>query len=321
MTIMIGIGIFVTVILFMQVAYIGVKRFGESESRSIKRRLRTLSAGGVRLGEVDIVRKRILSEVPWLHRILLKITRIQELDRLLEQANTSMSLGFYILLSVILAALVFAGGIVIHMNLFFIIVLALLLASVPFLYLFFLKQRRMQKFQEQLPDALDLIARALKAGHAFSGGLKMVAEEFGDPVGSEFRKTLDEINFGIGVDQAMTNLVTRVDCPDLQFFVVSVIIQRETGGNLAEILEKIAFLVRERFKLYGKIRALAAEGKLSAIILLALPPFLAFYMFMVNRDYISLLVKDSIGTVMLAGAVCLMIAGVFAMKRMIQIRV
>jgi tight adherence protein B len=177
----------------------------------------------------------------------------------------------------------------------------------------------MAKFQEHLPDALDLIARSLKAGHAFSGGLKMVAEEFSDPIGTEFRKTLDEINFG--VDQAMKNLAHRVDCPDLQFFVVSVIIQRETGGNLAEILEKIASLVRERFKLYGKVRALAAEGKLSAIILLSLPPFIGIYMAIVSHDYIGLLFSDPIGIIMLISAVCMMIAGVVVMKRMITIKV
>jgi tight adherence protein B len=321
MGIMIGIGIFITVILLIEVAYFGWRRLSESESRSIRRRLRTLSAGGGDMREVDIVRRRTMSQVPWLDRLLLKMTRIRQLDRLLEQANTSMPLGFFILLSLLLAAIAFAGGGILRMSLFLIVIFALLLASLPFLYLLTLQQKRMAKFQEQLPDAMDLIARALRAGHAFSGGLKMVAEEFGDPIGNEFRKTLEEINFGVGVEQAMKNLASRVDCADLQFFVVSVIIQRETGGNLAEILEKIAFLVRERFKLYGKIRALAAEGKLSAIILLGLPPSLAVYMFMVNREYIGLLVQDPIGIVMLVSAISLMVAGVFVMKRMITIRV
>jgi tight adherence protein B len=320
MCIMIGIGIFITVILFIELAYFTVKGLRESESKNIRKRLRTLSAGGG-LGDVDIVRKRILSEVPWLNRVLLKITRIRELDRLLEQSDTSMSAGFFILLSVLLFALALAAGRLFHLDLPVIIPLGLLAASVPFLYLLSLKQKRMARFQEQLPDAMDLVARALRAGHAFSGGLKMVAEEFGDPIGNEFGKTLDEINFGVGVEQAMKNLAGRVNCPDLQFFVVSVIVQRETGGNLAEILEKIASIVRERFKLCGKVRALSAEGKLSAIVLLALPPFLAVYMFMVNRSYIGLLVEDPIGVVMLISALCLMIAGVIVMKRMISIRV
>ncbi len=321
MSIIIGIGIFITVVLFIEAAYMGVRRLDESESRSIKKRLRTLAAGGVELGEVDIVRKRILSEVPWLHRLLLKIARIHKLDRLLEQANASMPLGFFILLSILLAAVVLAGGSMINMNLSILIIFALLSAFMPFLYLLSVKQKRMAKFQEQLPDALDLIARALRAGHAFSGGLKMVAEEFGDPIGTEFSKTLDEINFGVGVEQAMKNLAHRVDCPDLQFFVVSVIVQRETGGNLAEILEKIASLVRERFKLYGKIRTLAAEGKLSAIILISLPFFIAFYFFAIQPGYIGLLFQDPIGIAMLVVASIMMTVGVFVMRNMIQIRV
>lgn len=321
MNIIIGIGIFVTVVLLIEAAYMGVRRLGESESRSLKKRLRTLSAGGDKLVEIDIVRKRILSEVPWLHRLLLKITRIRQLDRLLEQANTSSPVGFFILLSILLAAVVFAGGSMIHINLSILIIFASLSASIPFLYLLLLKQKRMAKFQEQLPDALDLIARALRAGHAFSGGLKMVAQEFGDPIGNEFGKTLDEINFGVGVDQAMKNLAGRVDCPDLQFFVVSVIIQRETGGNLAEILEKIASLVRERFKLYGKVRTLAAEGKLSAGVLLALPPLIAFYLTIASPSYIELLFQDQIGITMVCFAAVMMLAGVIVMKRLITIRV
>lgn len=321
MNIVVGIGIFITLVLLIEAAYMGVRMLRTSESRSIRRRLRTLSAGGGDRGEVDILRKRILSDVPWLNSFLMKITRIHELDRLLEQANTGMPLGFFILLSFLLAAVVFAGGSILRVNHSVLIIFALMLAAMPFLYLLSLKQKRMAKFQEQLPDALDLIARALKAGHAFSGGLKMVAEEFGDPIGNEFGKTLDEINFGVGVEQAMKNLARRVDCQDLQFFVVSVIIQRETGGNLAEILEKISSLVRERFKLYGKMRTLAAEGKLSAIILIVLPFLIALYFFAIQPEYIGLLFKDPLGITMLVGASIMMTLGVFVMRKMIQIRV
>jgi tight adherence protein B len=321
MVLLIVVGIFITVVLLVSAVYGGIMQSRNSESRITKKRLRTLSAGGSKLGEIDIVRKRVLSEVPWLNRFLLSMSRLHKLDRLVEQANSRMPLGFFVLLSLLLAVLGFAVGIVMRMNQFAAILPAVSLGIMPLLYLISLKQKRMAKFQEHLPDALDLIARALKAGHAFQGGLKMVAEEFGDPVGTEFSKTLDEINYGVGVDQAMKNLTRRVDCPDLQFFVVSVIIQRETGGNLAEILEKIAFLIRERFKLYGKVRSLAAEGKLSMIILLALPPVISFYFFIVQPKYIGLLFRDPIGVVMFLMAVSMMIAGTVVMKRMVNIRV
>ena len=179
----------------------------------------------------------------------------------------------------------------------------------------------MQKFERQLPDAMDLIARSLKAGHAFTGGLKMVADEFDDPMGTEFDKTLNEINFGVGVIEGLKTLANRVDCRDLKFFVISVILQRETGGNLAEILENIARLIRERFKLHGHIRVLSAEGKLSAIILIALPIFVVFALSIINPEYINTLIIDPLGRIMSAFAIFMMIVGVFVMRRLIKIRV
>ncbi len=181
--------------------------------------------------------------------------------------------------------------------------------------------KRMAKFQRQLPDALDLAARALRAGHSFNSGLKMVAEESPDPIGPEFRKTLDEINFGLSVETALFNLVTRVDCPDLKFFVVSVNIQRETGGNLAEIVTNIAALVRERFKLQGKVRVLSAEGRLSAWVLTALPFLAAAAIFAMNPEYLTKLLSHPVGRQMLMGAGIIMAFGIFVIKRLVIIKV
>jgi tight adherence protein B len=179
----------------------------------------------------------------------------------------------------------------------------------------------MKKFERQLPDALDLIARSLRAGHAFSTGLGMVGQEFDDPVGPEFRKAQLQVGFGVSVDQALKALVQRVDCPDIRFFAVSVIIQRESGGNMAEILEGISSLIRARFKLRGKIRALAAEGKLSAIILLAIPFFMAFALSIVNPDYLAVLTVDPLGKILVICALLMMMIGVLSVKKMIDIKV
>jgi tight adherence protein B len=168
---------------------------------------------------------------------------------------------------------------------------------------------------------MDLIARALKAGHALSGGLQLVGEEFGDPIGTEFERTVNEINFGVAVPEALKALARRVDCNDLKFFVMSVIIQRETGGNLAEILENIARLIRERFKLHGRIRVLSAEGKLSAIILVAIPFFLGFVLSIINPEYINTLFEDPIGIVLVIFACVMMAFGILMMKKMVAIRV
>ncbi|MDP2268988.1 MAG: type II secretion system F family protein, partial [Deltaproteobacteria bacterium] len=181
--------------------------------------------------------------------------------------------------------------------------------------------KRIRLFEEQLPEALDMLARSLKAGHAFTGGLKMVGEEFSDPAGTEFSKIVDEINFGVAYDDALKNLAKRIESDDLKLFVISVIIQRTSGGNLAEILESIGHLIRERFKLRGHVQTLSAEARLSAYILLGLPFAIGLLLYVVNPSYIGLLFEDPIGHVMLAGAGVMMALGVIVMKRMVKIKV
>jgi tight adherence protein B len=198
---------------------------------------------------------------------------------------------------------------------------AVVLGYVPFAYLLRKKKQRLRKFERQLPEALELVARTLRAGQAFSGGLSIVSEEFDDPIGTEFERTLDEINFGVSVQVALQNLAARVDCPDVRFFVVAVVIQRESGGNLAEIIESIANVVRERFKLVGKIRVLSAEGKASALILCLLPFFIGFVIYLLNRDYMSALIEDPIGKYMIGAGLVMMFLGIIVMRKMIQIKV
>jgi len=269
--------------------------------------------------EVDLLRKKTLSQVPWLNRLLLSIRWAQKLDQLLQQADIRHPVGLFILLSVLLAS---GGGLIAAFVTPVLVLPAIaLLGLIPFVYIYVKKRKRMRKFERQLPDTMDLIARALKAGHALSGGLQLVGEEFGDPIGTEFQRTVNEINFGVAVPDALKALAQRVDCKDLKFFVMSVIIQRETGGNLAEILENIARLIRERFKLQGRIRVLSAEGKLSAIILVAIPFFLGFALSIINPDYINTLFEDPIGIVLLVFASVMMALGILMMKKMVAIRV
>jgi tight adherence protein B len=179
----------------------------------------------------------------------------------------------------------------------------------------------MNKFQRQLPDALELIGRSLKAGHAFTQGMRMVGDEFADPMGPEFEKTLDEINFGVPVHEALYNLISRVDCPDLKFFVVSVNVQRETGGNLAEIVNNISRLVRERFKFHGRVKVLAAEGKLTAYILLGLPIAVGLLINAFNPDYMTTLLETPEGKNMMYGGGFSMFLGALCIKKMISIKV
>jgi tight adherence protein B len=321
MDILIAIGIFVSIVLLIEGGYFAFRGIRRPEVKRVRRRLQALSPEGYGEEAIDIMRKRALSEVPWLNRLLLRFRWADRMNRLLEQAGTQRPLGFFILLSLLLAAVGFLGVTWITSNYLLSIPVAAFLAMMPFFYIYTKKRRRMQKFQRQLPEALDLIGRSLRAGHAFSGGLKMVGDEFDDPIGTEFDTTLNEINFGVGVNDALKNFSNRVDCPDLKFFVISVIIQRETGGNLAEILENIAYLIRERFKLQGHIKTLSAEGRLSAAILIALPFIAAFVLSLINRDYIGTLFVDPVGKIMVTFAIVMMVLGIFVIRKMIEIRV
>jgi tight adherence protein B len=321
MDLVIAIIIFILTVALIEGGYYALRRIRNPEKGEVLRRLKGFPTTEYEREIIDIMRKSMLSEVPWLNRMLLSMRWADHLSSLIERSGTESTLGVLILLSVLLAS----GGFVVLFWLtsypLLCLMTAFFLGILPFLYIYMKKQRRMQKFQRQLPDALDLIARALKAGHAFTGGLKMVGDEIEEPVGTEFEKTLHEINFGVGIPEALKNLTQRVDCPDLRFFIISVIIQRETGGNLAEILGKISYLIRERFKLQNRVRVLASEGKLSAIILIAIPFVIALALSVLNPGYIRTLFIDPAGKGLVAFALLMMVIGIVVMKRMIQIRV
>jgi tight adherence protein B len=180
---------------------------------------------------------------------------------------------------------------------------------------------RIGKIVEQLPDALDLVSRALKAGHAFASGLQMVAEETSEPIAGEFRLVNEEINFGVAVPAALSNLAGRVPSPDMRHFVIAVLIQRESGGNLTELLANISALIRERLKLLLKVRVLAAEGRLSALILTALPFFLAVVINVINPKFMAVLWTDPMGLQMIYATIVMMSLGALWMRKVIRIRV
>jgi len=317
--------IFFTVIAVVEGIALFISWRNNPEKRRINQQLQVLARQRELLlnDNLDITRKsRELSSIPWLNRLLLRIPSLMPTDRLIEQARAPYSMGVYILTAILLF---FIGTFVFHLltRTFLVAVPAgLALGYLPFLYLIFKKNGRMKKFDAQLPDALDLMARALKAGHAFPGGLQMVAREFDEPLGTEFAKLVEEVNFGVGVEEALRNLANRFDTSsDLKFFSVAVMIQRESGGNLAEILESIARIIRERFKLMGNIRTLSAEGRISAWILGALPFLIAFYIFSVNPEYIKVLRTDPIGNLLVVVALLMMISGIVVMNKMIKIKV
>ncbi len=318
-----AIAIFIVAVLIIELIFYAFRTLKNPDKARIRKKLRKIASSKHETELPDLVRKRVMSEIPMLNEILLRITGIHHLDRLRYQANVQYPSGFFILLSFVFVGLGYLGFyILLKINPWYLsLTMSICMGSIPFLYLGHKKKRRMNKFQAQLPEALDLMARSLRAGHAFSTGMKLASDEFDDPLGSEFGITLDEINFGLGVDEALKNLVGRVDCPDLNYFAVSVILQRETGGNLSEIMENIAHLIRERYKFYGKVKALAAEGKLSMWVLMALPFVVVALLLFLNKKYIMILFTVEVGKIMVGVSLVLMVIGGLVMRKMINIEV
>jgi len=315
--------LFIVTLVACILLYMLFTSFQSPDKRRVREQLRRIEAERSGKETIDIVRKQEMSGIPLFNRLLQasRSSLIRKTDRLVLQADARYPIGVFILMSFVLFIVGFFIGSVASRVMFLSVILGLLLGSLPFCYLYFQKERRMRRFREQLPDALDMIARSLKAGHALTGGFQMVAQEFGEPINKEFSKVLDEVNFGVSYDDALRNLSARIDSTDLRFFGMSVIIQRQTGGNLAEILENISSLIRERMKLMGRIRVLSAEGKMSAIVLVILPFLIFVAASMVNPNYLPTLLNDPIGHILIAISLGMMTVGIFVMKKMVTIKV
>ncbi len=314
---MIVVGVFLLTLFMIYGGYFFVKKIYKPEQRKLHQRLKF---HGSRIDAIAIEKKRTLSEIPWLNEMLLKAAFIPRIERMHVQAATSRPLGVYVVLS---ALLFFSGlflAVVMRKSPIIAALPSALLATAPFYYLAHKRNKRFEKFERQLPEALELVSRAIKAGHAFTAGMRMVADEMGDPVGVEFGKTVNEINFGMAVPEALTNLTQRIECEDLRFFAVAVIVQRETGGNLSEILENLSRLIRERFKFQGRVRILSAEGRMSAKALIAMPFIFVGIISVFNPDYIRVLFTDSIGHILIMIALAMMAIGAFVIKKLVAIK-
>jgi tight adherence protein B len=193
--------------------------------------------------------------------------------------------------------------------------------SAPWIWLWWRRKARFSRFEKQLPDAMELMARALKSGHSLASGLNVVSNEMPAPISTEFRTVYDEQNLGIPLEQALRNLLTRIPNMDLQFFVTAVVIQRQAGGDLAEILTKIGYIVRERFKILGQVKALTGEGRISGVVLMGLPVCLFFAVYYLNPDYVMLLFNREIGRKLITGAIILQLVGAVCIKKIVDIKV
>jgi len=283
--------------------------------------LKTPDAPEQQEGGDGLLKTKAEGPLPALDRLAIGTERGLSLGVWIEQSGTGISISALLLAALALAfVLGFVLAALTHIMLGWVLGGAVGFA-LPFVVLNVKRTRRLHKFEENFPEALDLISRALKAGHAFATGLKMVADEMPDPIGPEFRKTFDEQNFGLPLKDALNNLTNRMPLLDVRFFATAVLIQRETGGNLSEILENLSFVVRERFKILRQVRVYTAHGRLTGYVLLALPVFLAIALMFINPEHMELLFKERLGHMMIAATVVMQTVGYFWIKQVIKIEV
>jgi tight adherence protein B len=271
--------------------------------------------------ELALLRDEMLSEIPALDKILRRSERVSNFQMLLSQAGMEIRAGNMLLVCLAagivlgLIAVAVGGAAVFGWAGFFIG------ALMPYSYASYRRSRRFQKFEELFPEAIDTLARAVRAGHAFTTAIEMISDEVAEPVSTEFRKLFEEQKFGMPVRDALLNLAERVPLVDVKFFVTAVMLQRETGGNLAEILDNLSYMIRERFKILRQVRVYTAQGRLTMVLLMALPPVIVVLMLTLNPSFIRPLFADPLGHTAIVAGITLQTIGYFVIRRIIQIEV
>jgi len=295
--------------------------YGSPRQKLLDQRVHQLFVNEQHDVHTDIVQRRTLSRFEVLDRYLGQVPGIQALDRFLVKANCPLDVSQSLLLAGVLMAVSGAASWVLQGSALFMGLVMLATWGGGMYYLRYRAAQRIVAIENQLPDALDLMVRALQSGHAFVSALQITASESRAPMADELRKVFDEIQLGLGVPSALQHLASRIDSKEIRYFVVAVLIQNETGGNLADVLRKTASLIRERQKIAGVVRVLSAEGRISAWILSVMPFLLAFFLYLINPEFVSALWKDPMGLAMLGVSLGLMLLGIFWMSRMVRIKV
>ena len=269
----------------------------------------------------DILRRETYSDLPLVNALLTRIKLAADINTLIRQANSSWTVGRVIFGSLVIAVVAGSVGGAWFRNALFGILIGFAASFSPYLYLRFKRAQRLRAFEAALPEAIDLLARALRAGHALTAGIEMVGREITDPVGMEFRRVFEEQNFGLPIREALINLAKRMPVRDLQFLVTAMLVQKETGGNLAEVLDKTGAVIRERARLLGQLRIYTAQGRMTGWILGLLPFLIFLLMSMVNPGYTNTLINDPIGRKAIWVGLALMVIGAYLIRRIVDIKV
>jgi tight adherence protein B len=271
--------------------------------------------------EVAFLRDEVLSRIPAFDNYLRRSERVSELQKTLEQGNIDVRAGNFIMLCIISAVVFALIAFIVGGNLIFGWVGALIGFFIPYAYASHRRTKRFQKFEEKFPEAIDTLARAVRAGHAFTTAIEMIANEVSEPVAGEFRQLFEEQKFGLPVRDALLNLTDRIPLVDVKFFVTAVMLQRETGGNLAEILDNLSYVIRERFKILRQVRVHTAQGRLTMVLLMALPPTIVVVMQVLNPGFIQPLFSDPWGHVLIVAGISMQTIGYFVIRKIIRIQV
>lgn len=271
--------------------------------------------------EVVLARSELMSEIPWLNRSLIRVQAAFKLKRMLDQADLHITPSRLVMFSGMAGMLAALAAAVVSISILLILAAALAAASIPFIHVWWMRKKRFDRFLEHLPDALDLMSRALSAGHGFAEAMHMVSAEMPEPIATEFRKTYEEQNLGLSLKLALENLVDRIPLLDLRMCITAVLIQRETGGNLAEILEKVAYTIRERFRIMGDLKTLTTSSRMSAWLLCGLPIGVTLVITAMNPEYMAILWNDYRGHYLIMAALFLQITGMLIVRKILRIKI
>ena len=315
--------VFVFALFLVLGAYLLATHSSDQKRARLQKRLSEALLHSAHTEDIDVVlaRNELMSEIPWMNQMLINIQATLHLKRMLDQADLHITPSRLLMFSFMAGML---GGLAASVLTVFIplmVLAGLACASIPLIHVWYKRKKRFDKFLEQLPEALDLVSRALSAGHAFSEALHMISVEMPEPIATEFRKTYEEQNLGLSIKLALENLTQRIPLLDLKMCVTAILIQRETGGNLAEILEKVAYTIRERFRILGDLKTLTTSSRMSAWLLCGLPIFVALAVTFLNPDYMSVLWKDPRGHYLIALALFMQITGMLIVRKILRIQI
>lgn len=322
MALLLSILTFLTVVAIIALIwmFVGTDASQEVVRRRMESVRRAEQRGNVSLG-LKLVRDEMLSSVPAVHRLLMHWTWSSRLRDFVSQAGMKTKPAKLLLMSVVIGLGSYLITKILYPQ-FPVALLAAILATVaPFSIVAFKRRRRLREFEEHFPEALDLLGRAVRAGHAFTTGLEMIAKESSEPVAGEFRATFEEQNFGLPLRDALLNMTERIPLVDVRFFVTALLIQKETGGNLVEILDGLAHVIRDRFRIYREVKTRTAQGRLTAGILISLPPLMALLLLIINPHYIRILFDDPAGPLVLSVAATMQLIGSMLLWKIIHFEV